>query len=339
MSTASASAPGKVVLSGEYAVLHGATAIAAAVSCRARVAVEATARAGVRVRAPGFHDDELAYRLLPGGALEQAAADASVKNFALFEQLWNVCGPVVAGGLEIRLDTAAFFDPATRRKLGLGSSAALSVALVAALRPELDANAVAALAGRAHREFQQGGSGVDIACAAYGGVIRYRQGDTSPDSVAIPQDLHLAILWSGKPASTAARIHALDSSLRRPGRHATLQALMHEADALAAGWHTGDAAQVHRQFTDYVAALRAFDADQQLGIFAAGHAALADAAVGRGLVYKPCGAGGGDVGVAIALEAGVLEDFVAHAATAGFSRPGVDLAAVGLQRDGMQDDN
>ncbi|MGB5345714.1 MAG: hypothetical protein WBN23_06075 [Woeseia sp.] len=339
MSTTSASAPGKIVLCGEYAVLHGAPAIAAAVSRRARVDVEATARAGVRVRAPGYRDDEISYRLLPGGALEQDAPVAPDRDFALFEQLWKACAPAVTGGLEIRLDTAAFSDPATRRKLGLGSSAALSVALVAALRPELDANAVAALAGKAHRDFQQGGSGVDIACAVYGGVIRYRQGGGTPDCVALPQDLHLAILWSGTPASTASRIQALDSSLRRPGRHATLQALMQQADALAAGWQSGDAGQVYRLFTEYVVALRAFDADQKLGIFAAGHAALADAAVERGLVYKPCGAGGGDVGVAIALDAGVLEGFVAHAAQAGFSRPGVDLGAVGLQRDGKQHDD
>lgn len=328
-----ATAPGKIVLAGEYAVLHGSHAIAAAVDRHAVVEIRSTAGAGLEIQAPGYVEGTTRYEMNCVGKLIATDAASQSADFGLFECTWATCDARLDGGMHITLDTTAFVDATSGRKLGLGSSAALCVALTAALRPELDVFSVAALAGKAHREFQGAGSGVDIACAVTGGFIDYRQTPASVSSVAVPQDLHFAILWSGRAASTVAKIQSLEASLQDRRQRATLQALQERSDALASDWHGGDAARVFRRFDDYIAALRAFDADLQLDIFGAGHAALTDAAFNCGLLYKPCGAGGGDVGVAIARDLVALTEFAARAPEFGFAALAVEPGAGGLRRD------
>ena len=66
-----ASAPGKVVLSGEYAVLNGAPAICMAVNRRAVVTIEATADEHHVVIAPG-HVEEPRRFLVRAGVFVQA---------------------------------------------------------------------------------------------------------------------------------------------------------------------------------------------------------------------------------------------------------------------------
>ena len=60
----------------------------------------------------------------------------------------------------------------------------------------------------------------------------------------------------------------------------------------------------------YVGALRQFSVDHELGIFDAGHDRLTDAASRAGLVYKPAGAGGGDIGTLFGPGDGELDAFV-----------------------------
>jgi len=53
--------------------------------------------------------------------------------------------------------------------------------------------------------------------------------------------------------------------------------------------------------------------DHDLGIFDAGHAELAEMATARDIVYKPCGAGGGDIGVVFAADEESVVDFCKRA--------------------------
>ncbi|MBT8085566.1 MAG: hypothetical protein HKN35_12665 [Woeseia sp.] len=311
-------APGKVVLAGEYAVLHGAHAVAATVNRFARVVIETTDKPWIEVRAPGYCEESVRYRATEDGLLQAATSVPAKKNFSLFERAWRACAPLSLRGALITMDTSEFVDPVKRSKLGLGSSAALCVALTAAFTFKNDKISIAQLAGRIHQDFQGGGSGVDIACAVHGGVIDFCRDRGAPPKVALPDGLHLAVLWSGKPASTAASIKALSTSLQGAGRHATLHKLCAAADTLAGCWRSGNAAELFAQHRQYGEALSEFDADQKLGIYAGGHAEMAAAANNDGLFYKPCGAGGGDVGLAIALDAKKLQSFTELAPTLGF---------------------
>lgn len=332
------SAPGKIVLSGEYAVLFGAHAIAASVSRRARVTLERCAQPGIEVRAPGFSTHPARYSVGADGQLLHGKSADATANLGLFELAWQACSMPIGTGLIITLDTTEFVEPGNGRKLGLGSSAALTVALVATLCPDRDRREIAALARTVHHEFQRGGSGVDIACSTHGGIIDYTVDAGVTNGLVVPQGLHLAILWSGQPANTAARIHSLNAALQDPQQHATLHELQRHADAFAGCWHAADPAPLYRQLADYITALREFDADQGLGIFDGGHAALTEAARAAGLLYKPCGAGGGDVGAAFALDESLLRAFVKRAVDYGFAVLDLELGADGMRRDGRRHD-
>ena len=87
-------------------------------------------------------------------------------------------------------------------------------------------------------------------------------------------------------------------------------------------------------FADYVAALENFDRAHDIGIFTAGHDQLVAAArAQRACVYKPCGAGGGDIGLAFAQSAADLDAFAATAMELGFSALDVDIDPHGVQRE------
>jgi phosphomevalonate kinase len=86
--------------------------------------------------------------------------------------------------------------------------------------------------------------------------------------------------------------------------------------------------------SEYIATLRRFDLDHKLGIFDAGHAALADIADSLGVVYKPCGAGGGDLGIAISRDESELAAFVDSARQQNFKLMDLTIDATGVVVDG-----
>ena len=181
------SAPGKVVLSGEYAVLRGAPAVAMAVDRRAVVTVEPGAFTIRCIGLEGRTDTRLVDCVLESLGSERPEAS-------------------------LTLDTAAFTDGPD--KLGIGSSAALAAALSAALAPTgSDAERLREAAHRAHREFQQGrGSGVDVAASSAGGIIVFRMQDAAAQSISWPDGLCYSLFWSGRSASTTERVARFDAA-------------------------------------------------------------------------------------------------------------------------------
>ena len=159
-------APGKLVLTGAYAVLSGAPAI-----------VFATNR-GV------YADGE---RTTPTPTPEVRVA------------LGDVASPHV--------DASALFLGS--RKLGLGASAAILVASLAAREGARGADLSAAPVRRAlferaraaHAASQGGGSGVDVAASVYGGVLEYVPGTPTPR--ALPWRTMMAVFACGTSARTS----------------------------------------------------------------------------------------------------------------------------------------
>jgi phosphomevalonate kinase len=283
-----ASAPGKFVFSGEYAVLDGAPAICVAVDRRAVVRIERQDGDHNVITAPGF-----------SAATGRFTADAvgltwlaDGRDFRLFEMVWNASRPLPAeNSLAISLDTRGFRDTGSGTKTGLGSSAALAAAIATALHAIGGAGA-AQVAHTAHRQFQGGsGSGVDIACSMAGGIIEYRM-----------EDRQVITRFGDQPASPSR------DELRKASR------------AMSAVFAGGEAPEVIAGLRNYTRVLQRFDETHELGIFAAGHAQLMEWAAEEGLVYKPCGAGGGDIGVAVATSRASLASFEKIAARSGFTR-------------------
>ena len=291
-----ARAPGKLVLSGAYAVLEGAPAIVTAVD---RYVVADASRPAERV------------------TLEVAAA------------LGELAPP--------------WFDASALRegehKLGLGSSAAILVASLAArLVAEhglLDdgelVERIFAQALAAHARAQGGGSGVDVAAAAYGGTLCYRrtQHEPSVTRVSLPPAVVVETWWSGEPATTSGlvrRVHELRD--RDAETFATLMGAQADAArraerAVLAGDAAGFVSALHGQRAALAALGRLAGAD----IVTAAAARLASAASPAAVL--PAGAGGGDVLLHVGLEPSGA-DFRAVAAELGHRLVPLGLGARGV---------
>lgn len=320
-----ASAPGKLILSGEYAVLDGAPAVCMALDRRARVTVEAGDEDFCTISAPGFSATQGQFRAGPEG-IEWLAGE---KEFALVGHTWNAVGMSAAQPVSMTIDTREFVHDETGEKIGIGSSAAVAVALAMALcrLENLDADA-GALANSAHRAFQGGlGSGADIACSSLGGLVYYRMNGFERRRIAWPDGLACGVVWVGVPASTREKL----LRLKEQDTQVSGAALFLASQRIARAWAAGAVGQILAQYQDYNLVLREFSADHDLGIFDAGHAELTELAAESGAVYKPCGAGGGDAGIALARNPEAIDNFV-RAATA----TGVYHLGVGLDADGPQ---
>jgi phosphomevalonate kinase len=194
-------------------------------------------------------------------------------------------------------------------KLGLGSSAASLVARLGAaaaqrgddLRAPRVREAIFREARAEHAHAQSGGSGVDVAAATWGGVLRYAIGAEGHEHrpLAVPPDLAFEAFWSGTPASTAglrARVDALrERDARRwEARFTELKAVaIVAAGELEAGRVQGFLEAVRRTLR----ALAALGEDAEAPIVPAAFRELAQIAEAHGAAFLPSGAGGGDAGV------------------------------------------
>jgi phosphomevalonate kinase len=241
--------------------------------------------------------------------------------------------------LSIDIDSRAGFDAGN--KLGLGTSAAICATLTGALlkqcgsptrlrSPHPSANDVFPLALAAHRAAQGGrGSGVDVAAVCHGGLIRYETTGPAPrvTRLALPAGVAFAAIWTGASADT--RSHIADFDRWRDGTIPSALAQLIGAAAAVVG-SLPNAEEFVRQLRAYAITLQALDATARLGIYSTAHRTLTDVARKHGVVYKPCGAGGGDVGMAFALEPGVLAAFERDARAAGFNRLPLELDEHGI---------
>ena len=169
-----------------------------------------------RLRAPDLGVDAPLEDVATGGgaALLCAAAAAAREEF-------RVAQPFT---VTVRGSTAG-----SRRKHGLGGSAASVVAVLAALAAVsgVDVEGEAArrklfsLALSVHRAHQRGrGSGADVATSVYGGWVDYAiEGAAARIARAtLPEDVQLAAVWSGVASDTRARDRRLRAA--RPSRRA-----------------------------------------------------------------------------------------------------------------------
>jgi phosphomevalonate kinase len=286
-----------------------------------------------------------AYAVLSGAPALVAAVDRYV--------LADTARPSEFDAPEVRVAIGAarapWFDASELRdngkKLGLGSSAAIVVASLAALELERepgleDADLCARVYPRAltaHRAAQGGGSGVDVAASAHGGVLAARRhtdaSELALSAVHLPSALYFEVWASSAAASTAeflARIRAF--AAREPSLHRArieAQALAAEAalEAASRGSASAFVTAIGRQF----AALSALGEAAGAAIVTSEHAELGRLAAAEGAAFLPAGAGGGDVAYYVA-ESAPSAGFGARARALGQSQLELRLGARGVHR-------
>jgi phosphomevalonate kinase len=318
-----ASAPGKLVITGEYAVLEGAPALVLAIDRHARVVLEESGGSDYEISAPGLGIHAARGRLDATGRIAWPALDAGAgASLRLVGAILETLGAEERPPpFRASLDTRAFHaDGDGRRKLGLGSSAALTVALASAIRalgrrgaPSLDTLLAA------HRRAQDGrGSGLDVAASLSGGLLRYRLHEGQPRiaPAAWPPGLAWCCVWSGRPASPSFFLQRLPAwRAQAPARHAA--AMRELGDCATAAADAASATALLEAVAAYAQALERLAAASGLDIFCPEHRALAALAARLGVVYKTCGAGGGDIGIGLAMDPARLPAFRQAASAAG----------------------
>jgi len=346
------SAPGKLVLLGEYAVLFGHPAVVLAVDRRARVDLRTSASGEWSVTAPGFEETGIEFELggNHGFRWQEPASDAA-NRLVLVE---TVIGSLVAAKLldpetlspaSITLDTREFFQATASgvAKLGLGSSAALTVALTEALRrwpdegeqrPGIDLAGLLDL----HRTFQGGrGSGIDLAASVTGGVVEYELTDggriPSASSLVLPGELRLVFVWTGRSASTGDFLARLDEGMNSDGGEiaAVLNRLGSISATGIADLRAGRTPELLDDLSDFGRAMERLGGAAGIPILSDEHLELRRLADDVGVSYKPSGAGGGDVGIAFTDDPDRAEAFAAKAAAAGFPILDLNVDPIGVQ--------
>jgi phosphomevalonate kinase len=316
-----ASAPGKIVLCGEYAVLDGAPAICMAVNRRARAFLTDIGGGTSEVTAASLTEAIGRFRIAEGGIEWESGQEF----FEIIDSIWRAPGFKRDGAQSIDLDTADFIDAQTGRKIGIGSSAAITVALCTAIRGSGSDSSMAEFARWAHQELQGGaGSGVDIACSLNGGLIEYRMEGSTVAQLKWPEELSYRVIWTGVPASTKGKLAKLASMNREPSR----TSLAGASESMATAWQSGDAGEIVEQYRVYNECLWRFSIDHDLGVFDAGHKEIHRNARSLNLIYKPCGAGGGDIGILLGTDESVLDRFTRKLA-AKYSVLDCQLTALG----------
>jgi phosphomevalonate kinase len=217
------------------------------------------------------------------------------------------------------LDSAPFF--AASGKLGLGSSAAALCAWTGGVLHYARLHGVVApvlgLAGLIgwHREFQGGrGSGLDVAASVVGGAVVFqlaRSGEPQIGSVRLPNSVGFAGIFAGRSASTpelVARYRAWRTS--HPGDAAAMQQnLAAVAAAGCAAARGDDAVGFVESIGEYGRALQNLGVAIGTEIVTVEHRRIGELARRHGVAYKVSGAGGGDLGIACALDRDALASF------------------------------
>lgn len=308
-------APGKAVLWGEYAVLAGAPAAIMAVNARAQVSIETHSNETWRFSSAGFESPRISVQgdILPT-APTAGFTTAILQHWGLM-QLSDLCN-----GMSLHTDSSDFFS--TGHKLGLGSSAAVCNATYTGLCYLLDKEPSLAEAQQIHRSWQNGkGSGLDVASSWFGGVISYQNGVAQPFNW--PRDLYWQLVWTGKSAQTADHITSFDT-WRQTDESGLLDDLSTLSSQLCE--HPIDDGLLKQ----YQKALFSLDQSAKLNIFTTEHLSLVKLAASCGLAYKPCGAGGGDIGIALSQDKDALEKFCSKVSNQNFLLLDLEMAEHGV---------
>lgn len=278
---------GKLILLGEHAVVFGQPALAAGIPA----GVEASASAGTgRIRIPAWQVDA-------------RIGDGSPVALAVERLLGRLGCPSRA--LDFTLEAGV--PP----RAGLGSSAAMAVAIARAASAEAPPGELLAAVAEAETVFHGAPSGIDAAAAAYGGVGLFRKLD-GWRRVSVRQRIKVCVGLTGKSRDTRAQVEAVGRLCERtPAARRLVEALGEVTTAGLAAVEIGDIDTLGRLFDiahGLLAGLRVSCAELEVMV----HAARAAGAIGA----KLTGAGGG--GAVIALAPSHTNDVLASWRSLGF---------------------
>ena len=201
------SAPGKLILFGEHAVLYNRPCLVAAVSQRLFVEVEKITEDKILIDAPEMKISGFAVFLTDLNKEQPKEVRFVLEAVKNFFRKYRV-----ESGLKIKTESQFSSE------YGFGSSSAVTVCTIKALAElfeiKVEEKEIFDLAYQTVLDIQGVGSGFDIAAAIYGGVIYFVTGGKIIEPLTV-KDIPLIVGYTGVKASTSEIVKQIKSEMEK----------------------------------------------------------------------------------------------------------------------------
>ena len=298
------SAPGKLILSGEHSIVYGYPALLTAVDKRCRVKLVATHRPAIVIRDEHFGDKT--YSVAQVSRFAQAA-DRAWQEFDRTNTIaklgfikrdpWGLIKLALA---QVGVGTKTKGLKVTVRSQiplgsGMGSSAALSVAIVGAVLQlssgTFDKERINRLAFEVEKKIHGRPSGGDNTIVTFGGIIQFQKGKPPKPVKGQSQSSAFLVIQTGSPQETTGEMvslvrNKLDNPALRQKTKQTLQSMGEVSRKFVSAFKNRNQRQLHQLMIKNEQLL------EQLGVVSGRTQDLIRRLEKQGLAAKICGAGG-----------------------------------------------
>ena len=315
-------ASGKAFLSGEYMALEGGRAIILSTPQSAKVSISETNETN-NILVSSMSDHGYPFRI-----------DEKLKIVWLEEdpkQLGSILNEAISqfnkgfSGKSITIDTSDFFYG--ERKIGIGSSAAVSVALTKALNKLLDlrlsSKVMIDYSREIHNRSQDSlGSGFDViasfmkerslSCQLFGHES-YKH-----EEIKLPEEIKIFAVVNNACSQTSQMINRYEAAKKKYEDYFSNHApkMKSELDRLHDAILKNNSSLMINYLTRYNELLVEMDTKFSIGVFDH-HDDLISLAKDHGVFYKPSGSGGGDLGLLISPDKIKLDKICKELASKG----------------------
>ena len=298
-------APGKIFLSGEYFVLDGALATIMSTKQRVKVTIEDQTDVD-NIFYCSVIDQCFPFNVHDNYQINWL--DENPGEFGLFLELSIKRMKVKPNNTLFTIDTNDLYFQGN--KIGLGSSAAISVAILNAMNNfydiKLSKYEIINNSMELHKMHQgKNGSGLDVISSyADSNLIECDKNmlsDQKWNTLDWPKNLIINGILTSHESSTSSMIEKYNIAKQKDSRNfKSLYSQMKKIlDKFSEAWRTGDTSDILNLLKKQSILMKQLDNDFDIGIYTEEHKNLSELAESLGLFYKPSGAGGGDLGFAM----------------------------------------
>ena len=297
-------ASGKVFFSGEYMALEGGRAITLPTSQNAKVTISETNEPN-NILFSSMSDQAYPFKI--DEKMEVIWLDDDPKHLgSILKESINQFDKSFSGR-SISLDTSDFFYQ--QRKMGIGSSSAISVAITKALNQLFDlhlpSKELINIAREIHNRAQNSnGSGFDIITSFIEGrAMSCRildNGAYEYEQIELPEGIKIYVVVNDKYVQTSEMIGRYKTAKNKHRDYflALAPKMKNELEHLYDSILKKENKSILKNLIRYNDSLVDLDKKFKLGVFR-NHHELIRFAKDEGIFYKPSGSGGGDIGLLI----------------------------------------
>lgn len=194
-----ASAPGKIILTGEHYVVHGSTAIAAAINLRARVTVSLQ----------NEHESRI---------ISRDSVSPALKNDGRFPVVKSIIRKIFERYGKLGKDFEVKISSNIPLGSGLGSSAAVAVATSAAFArlkgKNLSNEEIWEIAHQGEKTVHGNPSGIDTWTSLRGGIIMFRKSERCRP-IEVKNPIEFLVVFSGTSRNTTRLVSKVNDMKKR----------------------------------------------------------------------------------------------------------------------------